>query len=228
MNVNMTGQKDKAIKIAMIDDHILIRDALASVINGFENCKVILLARHGNEFIEKIQIKELPNLVILDLNMPELDGYETAKWLQKKIPSIYILVLTMYDSEFAMIRLLQSGVRGFLKKDIHPEELRLAIETTMNTGYYYPINSATSRLMGLMKKNESKHMTIPVMLTQNELNFLKLAGTDMTYREIAKILKISPRTVDDYRDTLFEKLNVKSRVGLVMFAIKNGVITPGY
>ena len=212
----------------MVDDHILMRDALASVIDRFDDCSVILLARHGKELMEKLQNDHLPDLLLLDIDMPEMDGYETAKWLRNQFPQIHVLILSVYDSELAMIRLLQSGVRGFLKKDIHPSELRHALDTTMQTGYYYSGNT-TGKLVNLLKNSDSNTPLVnSINLTDNELRFLQMASTDKTYKEIARELKISARTVDNYRDQLFFKLSVKSRVGLVLFAIKNGVIRVGY
>lgn len=213
----------------MVDDHILLRDALAVVINGFDNCRVIQLAANGKELLERMQADHLPNLVILDLNMPEMDGYETARFLRINYPQIYVLVLTMYDSEISLLRLLQAGARGFLKKDIHPGELRLAIQSVMSTGYFYSHNSA-GKLVNLFKKENGAagNTSDRWSLSENELTFLRLASTDMTYKEIATVMKISPRTVDNYRDSLFVKLNVKSRVGLAIFAIKSGVVTLEY
>jgi two-component system, NarL family, invasion response regulator UvrY len=218
----------KPVKIAMVDDHILLRDALATVIDGFENCKVILLAAHGRELLEKLQPDNLPDLVILDLNMPELDGYETARYLRLHYPGVYVLILTMYDSEITLLRLLQAGARGFLKKDIHPGELKLAIQSVMSAGYFYSYNSA-GKLVNLFKKDKTNNNQADrLSLSENELAFLKLASSDMTYKEIAAVMEISPRTVDNYRDALFLKLNVKSRVGLAIYAIKSGVITLEY
>ena len=211
----------------MVDDHILLRDALAGVINGFDNCKVILLAANGKELLQKIQQDYLPGLVILDLNMPEMDGYETAKYLRLNYPGIYVLVLTMYDSEISLLRMVQAGARGFLKKDIHPGELKLAIQSVMASGYFYSHNSA-GKLVNLFKKETGLSQPERFNLSENELTFLRLASTDMTYKEIATLMEISPRTVDNYRDSLFVKLNVKSRVGLAIFAIKSGVVTLEY
>lgn len=220
--------KDQTIKIAMIDDHTLLRDALAGVINGFDNCRVILLAANGKELIEQMRDDNLPGLAILDLNMPEMDGYETAKYLRVNYPEIYVLVLTMYDSEISLLRMVQAGARGFLKKDIHPGELKLAIQSVMSSGYFYSHQSA-GRLVNLFKKENGNNTSSErFSLSENELTFLRLASTDMTYKEIATVMKISPRTVDNYRDSLFVKLNVKSRVGLAIFAIKSGVVTLEY
>src|SRR5882757_7105251 len=219
---------NKPIKIAMVDDHTLLRDALATVIDSFENCKVVLLAAQGKELLEKLQPDNLPDLVILDLNMPGMDGYETARHLRINYPGIYVLVLTMYDSEITLLRLLQAGARGFLKKDIHPGELNMAIHSVMATGYFYSYNSA-GKLVNLFKKDKSNNNHADrLTLSENELTFLKLASTDMTYKEIATVMKISPRTIDNYRDALFVKLNVKSRVGLAIYAIKSGVVTLEY
>ncbi len=214
-------------KIAMIDDHILLRDALGDTINSFEDCQVILLAQHGREFIEKLDKENLPDLVIMDVNMPVMDGYETAAWLQSNYPDLRVLVLTMYDSEMALIRLIQLGVRGFLKKDIHPEELKNGIQQMMRNGYYY--SDASGKMLNLFRKEDNPYGRLQtVFLSANEMTFLKLAATDLTYKEIAHQMDVSPRTVDNYRDALFLKLNIKSRVGLVLYAIKNAVISPGY
>lgn len=219
---------NSTIKIAMVDDHILLRDALATVIDQFENCKVILLAANGKELLDRLQPDNLPDLIMLDLNMPELDGFETAKYLRIHYPEIYVLVLTMYDSEITLLRLLQAGARGFLKKDIHPGELKVAIQSVMIAGYFYSNNSA-GKLVNLFKKERSAGgQTDWLGMSDNELKFLKLASTDLTYKEIAAVMEVSPRTIDNYRDSLFLKLNVKSRVGLAIYAIKSGIVTLEY
>src|SRR5690242_9620881 len=118
------------IKVALVDDHVLLRDALASLIENFENCHVIYQVSNGKEMIEAIDTREeKPDVVIMDLNMPEMDGYQTAKWLHRNHPGILVLMLTMYDSEIMLVRMLQTGVKGFLKKDIHPAELQFAIQS---------------------------------------------------------------------------------------------------
>jgi len=218
-------KQHKYYNIILVDDHILLRDALATLIGSFDECKVIDVAANGRELINNLEKGKLPDLVLLDLNMPEMDGYETAHWLQKNHPEIRIIILTMFDSEIALIRLLQAGVRGFLKKDVHPVELKTALIAVAEDGYYYS-NQTTGKLASLLQKNYNNHASLErSMLTAKEIEFLKMASTDMTYKEIAQKMKITPRAIDGYRDALFEKLDVKSRVGLAIYAVKNGIVT---
>lgn len=212
------------VKIGLVDDHILIRDALASAIKSFDEFDISLLAENGKDFISKLNNTNIPEILILDLNMPEMDGHETIYWLLKNHPEIKILVLSMYDAE-ALIHLIKVGVRGFVKKGAPPSELKHAIQSILTTGTYCS-TSVTSRLFGLMKDLGTKNSYWgTIILNECEISFLKLVATELTYKEIAQKMKVSPRTVDNYRDALFLKLNVKSRVGLVVYAIKSGIVT---
>ena len=215
----------KLYKIILADDHILLRDALASLINSFEEFRVMDLAANGKELVEAIENGNIPDLVILDLNMPVMDGYDATKWLQEKHPKVKILILTMYDSEIALIRLLQVGVRGFLKKDVHPAELKTALLSVAENGYYYS-NNATGKLASFFHKSYATQSSIEkALLMPKEIEFLKLASTEMTYKEIAQAMHITPRAIDGYRDALFDKLDIKSRVGLAIYSVKNGIVT---
>ncbi len=223
----MQNQKIPPVKIGLIDDHILLRDSLAGVINSFEEYSVSMLADNGKEFIGKLNPSNIPDIVILDLNMPEMDGHETTHWIAENHPEIRILILTMYDSE-TLIHLIKSGVRGFLKKDVSPSELRHAMQCIMANGNYCS-HTITGRLFNLMKNQGSKNSTWGnVILSEHEISFLKYVTSEKTYKEIALQMKISPRTIDNYRDALFLKLNVKSRVGLAMYAIRSGIVTMNY
>lgn len=214
----------KKFKIILVDDHTLLRDALSSLIHSFEEFSVINSLNNGTELIRALSDGYKPDIVLLDLNMPILDGFETAKWLNENYPEIKILILTMYDSEIALIRLLKVGVKGFLKKDTHPNELRVALNAVSENGYYYS-QDTTGKLANLFQKNaDNQNFVEKAMLNENELEFLRLASTDLTYKEIAAQLNLSPRAIDGYRDSLFEKLDVKSRVGLAIYAVKNGIV----
>ncbi|HTE32964.1 MAG TPA: response regulator transcription factor [Chryseolinea sp.] len=213
------------IKVGLVDDHILLRNALAALINGFGECRVVAQSGNGKELIKTISDGTVMDVAILDLNMPEMNGFETAEWLSKKHPDIHILMLTMYDSELTLIRLLQTGVKGFLKKDIHPSELKLAIQTVMQSGFYYS-NYTTGRLVNMLRNSVDGHARLQrSMLTDQEIRFLNLVCSDLTYKEIAQKMGLNPRSIDTLRDQLFLKLDVRSRVGLAMIAIRHGVVT---
>jgi DNA-binding NarL/FixJ family response regulator len=216
---------DINITIGLADDHVLLRNALASLINGFEGFKVIMQASTGREFITEIKKGKVPDIAILDLSMPEMDGYQTARWLRDNYAEISVLMLTMYDSEPTLIRLLQSGVKGFLKKDIHPSELRFALHSVMQYGYYYSSHT-TGKLANLFREKPRQNSALSrALLTEQEMQFLNLACSELTYKEIAQRMNLNPRSVDTLRDHLFNKLDVKSRVGLAIYSLKHGIVT---
>lgn len=220
--MNETKEKS-SIRVAIADDHVLLRNALAALINNSGQCKVIFETSNGIELIQKIKEVQEPDVVILDLNMPEMDGYQTAAYLQAKNPDVKVLMLTMYDSELILIRLLKTGVRGFMKKDIHPSELLFAIQSVHENGFYYSAQTS-SKLAGLFRDKDDNPILNRIMMSETEIEFLKLSCTEMTYKEIAAAMKINPRAIDGLRDTLFTRLDIKSRVGLAMYAIKHGVV----
>jgi DNA-binding NarL/FixJ family response regulator len=152
-----------------------------------------------------------------------MDGYETAAWIRTNHPGTKVLALSMYDEEDAIIKMLKNGARGYILKDSHPSELKAAIESVMTKGFHYS-EIITGRLMrNILDSGDEKHGTSN--FSGREIEFLKLAASELTYKEIAEQMHLSPRTIDGYRDDLFEKLSIKSRVGLVLYAIKNGIVT---
>jgi two-component system, NarL family, invasion response regulator UvrY len=214
------------IRVALTDDHILLRDALAALIEKIPGFSILFLAENGKEMTEQIAKKGSPDILILDLNMPEMDGYEAAAWLKQHHPEIFILILTMFDTEIPLIRLLQEGVRGFVKKDIHPDELKTALQSLMKEGYYYPVQTV-GKMVNLFQRNRQlQHGLDSKSLSVTDIVFLKLVCTDLTYREIAMEMNISPKTIDALRDQLFQRFEVKSRVGLAIYAVKHGIVNP--
>jgi two-component system, NarL family, invasion response regulator UvrY len=213
------------VKIVLVDDHTLVRSSLANLINDFDNCRVIFEACNGIDFIRQVKLNTVPDLVILDLNMEEMDGYETAKWLFTNLPDVRILMLSMYSTEMSLLRMLRIGVKGFLRKDVHISELKTAIEAIMNSGYYYSYDVA-GKIMNLFRKSEEPfERANKSVISDSELQFLKLACTEDTYKEIAQKMKMNPRGIDNLRDHLFTKLDVKSRIGLAMYAVRQGLVT---
>ncbi len=210
--------------IVLVDDHVLLRNGLASLVANL-GYKVLFEADNGKDLIAKLKADNLPDLILLDINMPQMDGYETALWLKRNFSEIKILALSMYDDENAIIRMLKNGAKGYILKDTEPAELKAAIESILTKGFYYS-EMVTGRLIHSINHIEEENSAVKNVLGLNdkEIQFMKLAATEMTYKEIAEQMYLSPRTIDGYRDALFDKLNIKSRVGLVLFAIKNGVV----
>jgi len=211
-------------KIVLVDDHVLLRRGLADLIRNI-GYNVLFEANNGKEFCDKLDKEDLPDLVLLDINMPDMDGYETALWIKKNYPDINVLALSMYDDENAVIRMLKNGARGYILKDTEPSELRSAIDSILTKGFYYS-EMVTGRLMhSISGMDEEQNNTRQLLnLTEREIEFIKLACTEMTYKEIADQMHLSPRTVDGYRDALFQKLNLKTRTGIVIYAIKHGIV----
>ena len=208
--------------IALVDDHSLLRNGLAGMLKE-SGYNVLFEADNGIEFLDKMKTTAPPDILLLDINMPQMDGFETAAWMKKNFPETKILALSMYDDEESIIKMLKNGARGYILKDSHPSELKNAIEAVMAKGFYYS-EMVTGRLMRTIMDNDDKEKNGPGSLSEREVEFLKLAASELTYKEIAEQMNLSPRTIDGYRDDLFEKLNIKSRVGLVLYAIKSGIV----
>ena len=211
-------------KIVLVDDHALLRNGLAELVKTLGH-EVLFECGNGKECIDRLDPKLLPDIVLLDINMPEMDGYETAQWLKQHHPDVKVLALSMYDNETSIIRMLKSGARGYILKDSEPGELKAALRALKEKGFYYS-DLVSGKLMHAINKMEDENGNLKnlVPLNERETDFLTYACTELTYKEIAEKMFLSPRTIDGYRDALFEKLNVKTRVGLVMYAIKNGIV----
>jgi DNA-binding NarL/FixJ family response regulator len=210
--------------LVLVDDHILLRNGLTSLVKNMGH-GVIFEADNGKDFIEKLNPKFLPHIILMDINMPDMDGYETTQWIKMNYPDIKVLALSMYDNENSIIRMLKCGARGFILKDCDPSELESAIHAIMIKGYHYS-DMVSRKLVNVINKidDENYELKSLIKLNERETSFLKYCCTELNYKEIAEKIFVSPRTVDGYRDALFEKLNVKTRVGLVLYAIKNGVV----
>ena len=206
--------------IVIVDDHILIAQALKGIIENFENFEVLYECENGKDLQEKFNLKKpIPDVVLLDVSMPVMDGFETAKWLKENHPGVLIMTLSMQNDDQSVIKMIKSGSNGYLLKNSHPTELEKALNRLLNDGYYYPDWASKIVFASLGEKNTT---TETIKLTEREREFLKYTITEMNYKEIAEKMFCSPRTVESYRDSLFEKLELKTRVGLAVFALKNG------
>lgn len=210
------------IKIALADDHTLFRRGVEELVEDFDNMEVICSVPNGQELVNKLSSGVLPDVCLLDINMPELNGFETAKQIKERWPEIKMLAVSFYDSEFNIIGMLRAGAGGYILKDAQPDGLRAAIEGVYKNGFYHSELVTGKILHQLISQPEAVNSS---QLNEKEITFLKHCCSEMTYREIADEMGVSHRTVDGYRDQLFEKLNIKSRTGLVMYALKTGVAT---
>lgn len=212
------------IKIALTDDHIMLRKGLAGLVEGL-GYEVVFEADNGEDFIRKLSKSETPDLVLMDINMPRMDGFETTLWIKKNRPEIKVLALSMLDDDHAIIRMIKNGAKGYVLKESEPEELKKAIDSVVNRGFHYS-EIVTGKLVHSINTVDNNHSGNSILLNLNEreIQFLKLSASEMTYKEIAAEMHLSPRTIDGYRDALFEKLNVKTRVGLAIYAIRKGIV----
>ena len=219
------------LKIAIVDDHNLFRKGLIKVINlsdKGEKYSVLFEAENGNDFKEKLNKNLLPDIILMDIDMPDMDGYETVAWLRTHYPDISILVVSMVESEESIIRMVRLGVQGYLSKDIEVEDMQNALESISNKRSYY--SDVVSAIMadnirrGMDKTNRGKEHENWRLLSEKELEFIKLACTELTYQQIADKMNLSAKTIEGYRESTFNKLVVKNRVGLVIYAIKTGIV----
>jgi len=213
------------INIAIIDDHALFRKSLSILIDLFPNCKVLYDASNGKDFIAQLKPNNLPDIVLMDINMPVMDGFATTSWLLSNYPAIKVLALSTMDAETSIIKMIKCGAKGYLLKDAEPAELKLAFEEVIYRGYFYN-EFITRKIMNSVHQLTDSKSKVDVFakLSDKEIDFLKLTCTELTYKEIADQMCLSVRTVEGYKDAICEKLGLKTRVGLAMYAIKNNLV----
>lgn len=208
--------------VAIVDDHVLFAQSLKGLINTFEDFEVTHHASNGKLFIDELNRSSIhPTIVLMDMNMPVMDGAETTKILSKNFPNIKVLALSMDDDENSILKMIRNGAKGYLLKDIHPDTLLDALKSVLKEGFYHT-KKVSDTLVNSLHPNANSKKRNHVELIEREIEFLKLVSTEMTYKEIADIMHLSPKTIDGYREQLFKKLDVKNRIGLVIYALKNG------
>ena len=217
------------ICVAITDDQVLFRRGMASIINTFENISIVLEADNGRILLDSLQnFEPIPDVVLLDLSMPELNGIETTKLLHIHYPSIKIIILSVYGEDRFVTHLMELGVNAYLFKNVEPEEVERAIRTVIDKDFYF--NEAFLNAMKNRLTNKRQKITltdnIPSTLTSREMEVLSLICKQRTAQEIADQLFISVRTVDGHRNNLLEKTGARNSAGLVLFAIKHRLIDP--
>ncbi|MES2894025.1 MAG: response regulator transcription factor [Bacteroidota bacterium] len=211
------------LSIAVVDDHKLFRKGLISLIELVgSDINILFEADDGLDMQAKLNGQKLPDIILMDINMPGMDGFSSVTWLNNKYPQIKVLVVSMVENEESVIRMLKLGVKGYLSKDVEPGELYNALVAINSQGFYYT-DFITGRLVHTLVNSDEKSSATHVALNEKEIKLIKLACTDLTYSQIAAEMFLSPKTIDGYRDLLFKKLEVKSRVGLALYAVKHGI-----
>lgn len=209
--------------LVIVDDHILIAKALRGIIANFEDFEVLYECENGKELITRFQTKKnIPAIVLLDISMPVMDGFETALWLKENHPNILVMALSMQDDDKSVIQMVKNGAKGYLLKNTHPADLEKALKALVTNGFYYP-EWAASKVFASIANPTIINQNHTVIITEREKEFLKYTVSEMNYKEIGEKMFCSSRTVESYRDSLFEKLELKTRVGLAVYAIRNGL-----
>lgn len=207
-------------RIVIVDDHILIAKALQKMIEGFEDFEVDFVCENGLELQTKFNKKSPPDIVLLDISMPVMDGFETALWLKETYPEVLIMALSMQDDEQSLLKMIRNGAKGYMLKNVSPRELNNALVNLKANGSFFPA-WATSKVMTSIT-DDTINAESKINLSDREVEFLTFVATEMSYKEIAESMFCSPRTIENYRDSLCDKLEIKTRVGLAVYAVKNG------
>jgi two-component system, NarL family, invasion response regulator UvrY len=209
------------VNVAIADDHKLLRLGLVQLVESL-GFNVVGEADNGMQLTEMLKKNLNPDVILMDINMPVMDGLVATKWIKKNFPEIKVLGLSMLNDDPTIIKMIRSGAKGYLLKDTEPNELKRAIIEVATKGFYFsPL--VNGRLINSITNEESEKHPDDANLTEKELIFLNLICSDKSYREIADEMCLSVRTIDGYRDSLFHKLNVESRVGLVLYAVKKRI-----
>jgi len=218
--------KTPAVKIALVDDHNLFRKGLISLIDmAYSNYTILFEADNGIDLQKKIDKNNPPDIILMDVNMPGMDGFASVKWLNENHPLVKVLVVSMIEKEESIVRMLKLGVKGYLSKDVEPKDLGEALASVMSKGFYYTDFITGKLVHSIQVDSETSTKSAALnLMNEREKEFLQLACSEFTYNEIASKMFLSPKTIDGYRNALFEKLNVKSRVGLALYAVKHGLV----
>lgn len=208
--------------VVVVDDHTLLSQAIGDLVDNFEYFSVLYVCKNGQELIAKFKNpKNIPDVVLMDVNMPILNGIETTAYLKENFPEVKVLALSVEEDETTIIKMLRAGAKGYLLKDVKKTELKNALLEVLKQGYYYT-NSVSQVLIHSLENKGDKAFS----LKEREIEFIRHACSEKTYKEIAEEMYLSPKTIEGYRDALFEKLNLRNRTGLVIYAIKHKIFVP--
>lgn len=217
-------QESKIINIALVDDHTLFRSGIANLLQEFSDIKVVFEASNGKELQKILPEHTNIDVILMDITMPGMDGYAATAWVKEEYPSIYVLALSMFDEEAAIIKMLKAGAGGYILKESSVIELHKAITEITKRGFYSNDLLSGKLINSIQNKTVDTDSKDFIPLSAKETEFLILCASEYTYKEMADVMGIAVRSAENYRQTLFEKLNIKSRVGLALEAIRRGLV----
>lgn len=224
--MSSTSLASAIIKIAIADDHKIFRDGIKMALSPRQNLKMIWEAEDGKDLLHKIAIKK-PDVLLMDIRMPEIDGINAIELLRKEYEELKIIVLTMYDDQQMISKMMEMGANAYLTKTTDPDEIYEAILTCMNEDFYFNqlVNNAVMGKL-MQKKNVRQHYGthIPISFNEKELKILQLLAEDKTTEDISKIIFLSPRTIETIRQTMKNKVGAKTIGGLITYGMRNKMI----
>ncbi|HWY10378.1 MAG TPA: response regulator transcription factor [Bacteroidia bacterium] len=206
--------------IAVVDDEILFRKGIKGLLAEFKHLEVIIEAEHGKDLLEKLRVQQ-PDVVLLDIQMPVMNGIETTEALRKRYPKLKIIIITSYGNKELMFSLIEKGANAFLTKNTDIKVIVKAINQVLEKGYYFDYETSQAMVAGIIESNKPKPSFKKPKLSGRELEVLKLICKEHTNREIADILCLSPRTIDTYRENIIQKTGAKNVVGVAFYAVRN-------
>lgn len=213
--------EDQVIHIAIVDDHTLFRQGIGSLLSEYKEIEILFDAANGLELKEKLSRHPLPQVILMDITMPLMNGYETTAWIKQNYPQVRVLALSMFEEDEPIIKMLKNGAGGYILKESKASDLVYAIKTIATHGFF--LNNLVSGKLLRSIQDDTLPREPASELTANETKFLEYCCSELTYKEIADKMFLSPHTIDNYRESLFQKFDIKSRTGLVMFALKNNI-----
>jgi len=214
------------IKVAIADDHKIFRSGVINTLIPYENINVVFEAEDGEHLLQHLE-QQVPDVILMDLKMPNMDGIAATIKVKEKYPLVKIIILTMYEDDNFIVHLIEHGANAYLLKNAEPEEIYEAICTTHDKGFYFNENVNLALLKKVLHKNKQQikpTLSNEIQLNEREVEVLRMICNERTTQEISEEIYLSPRTVEGIRQKLLEKINVKNSVGLVLYAFRNGII----
>lgn len=209
------------INILIADDHQMFIDGIRSLLENYEEIKIVAEANNGEEVMDAIQ-KHTPHVVLLDINMPKMNGVEAIRKIHKVYPDVKVIMLTMYNTQEHIAQVIANGAQGYILKNTGKEELLKAIHTVFGGETYFS-KEVTDKVIQIIRN----HGNIPegeIQLSKRETDIIKLIAQEKTTKEIAKELFISENTVETHRKNILSKLNVRNTAGVIKYAMQNGIL----